>query len=128
MFDKIFVTKSFKSCSILFQCDNYMFKGALLGLRQFLTIENPLNVMEVQGSTNCAHANERARNVHANRFLRARKSIRTPLSSTPMLFKVLNYFCVSKQIIFGTIKSDIHNLFQVRSCYYIVIFNVMERF
>ena len=71
-----------------------MFKGALSGLRQFLTIESPLSVMEIQGSTNCAPGNERARNVHANRFLRARKSIKTPLSSTPMLFKVFNYFCV----------------------------------
>ena len=57
--------------------------------------------------------------------LRARKSIKTFLSSTPMSFKLLSYFCVWKQIIFGTIKSDIHNLFQVRSCCYIVIFNAM---
>ena len=40
---------------------------------------------------------------------------------TPMLFKVLSYFCVWKQIIFSKIKSDIHNLFQVRSCCYIVM-------
>ena len=33
------------------------------------------------------------------------KSIKTPLSSTPILFKVMSYFCVWKQIIFGTIRS-----------------------
>ena len=51
-----------------------------------------------QGLTNCAQGDERARNVHAEVFactkLRARKSIKTPLSSTPMLFKVLSYFRV----------------------------------
>ena len=43
--------------------------------------------------------------------LRARKSVETLLSSTPTLFKVVSYFCVWKQIIFGTIRSDIHNAF-----------------
>ena len=71
-----------------------------------------------QGSTNCPHGDERSGNVYAEIFactkLRARKSIKTPLST--MLFKVLSYFCVRKQIIFGTIRSDIYNLFQLKSC------------
>ena len=46
-----------------------------------------------QGSTNWAHGDERARNVHAKRLLRAGKSIETLLGSTPMLFKILSYFC-----------------------------------
>ena len=41
----------------------------------------------------------------------AHKSIKTPLGSIPMLFKIVCYFCVWKQLIFGTIRSDIHNLF-----------------
>ena len=41
------------------------------------------------------------------------KLIETPLISTPMLFKVVGYFCVWYQIIFGTKISDIHNLFQL---------------
>ena len=43
-----------------------------------------------QGSTNCAHGDERVPNTK----LRARKSIKTPLSSIPMLFKVASCFCV----------------------------------
>ena len=39
----------------------------------------------LQGSTNCEHGDERARNVHAKKFSRARNSIKIPLSSTPML-------------------------------------------
>ena len=35
-----------------------------------------------QGWTNCAHSDERARSVHAKRFSRARKSIKTLLGST----------------------------------------------
>ena len=46
----------------------------------------------------------------------ARKSIKTPVRSTPMLFKVASFFYVWKQIIFGTIRSDTHNLFRLRSC------------
>ena len=45
--------------------------------------------MYIQGSINCMHDE---RNVHAKRFSRAHKSIKTPLSSTPMLFKVMIYF------------------------------------
>ena len=51
--------------------------------------------------------------------LRARKSVKTLLTSTPTLFKVVSYFCFWKQLIFGTIKSDIHNLFFLRSCCWI---------
>ena len=40
-----------------------------------------------QGSANCVHGDERPPDVHAKRFLRARKSIKTSLSSTPMLLK-----------------------------------------
>ena len=47
--------------------------------------------------------------------LRARKSIKSLLSSTWMLFKVASCFCVWKQIISGT-RSDIHDLLQQRSC------------
>ena len=39
--------------------------------------------------------------------LRARKSIKTSLSSIRMLFKVVTYFYVRNQIIFGTIRSNI---------------------
>ena len=41
----------------------------------------------------------------------AGKSIKTPSSSTRMLFKVVSCSCVWKQIIFGKIRSDIHHLF-----------------
>ena len=44
------------------------------------------------------------------------KSIKTTLSSTSMLFKVVSYFCIWKQKISWTIRFDIHNLFQLRSC------------
>ena len=64
-----------------------------------------------QACTQCAH-----KEVFACTKLCARKSIKTPLHSTWMLFKLVSYFCVWKQIVFGTIKSDIHNLFQLRSC------------
>ena len=49
-----------------------------------------------QGSTNYAHGDERARKeIFACTNLRARKSNKTPLSSTPMLYKVLSFFlCV----------------------------------
>ena len=43
--------------------------------------------------------------------LRARKSIKTLLSSSLMLIKVASCFCVWKQIIFGTTRSDIRNVF-----------------
>ena len=48
--------------------------------------------------------------------LRARKSVKTLSSWTRMLFKVASCFCVWKQIIFGTTKSDIHSFFQLRRC------------
>ena len=57
--------------------------------------------------------------------LNARKSIKKPFSSTVMFFKVVSCFCVRNQIIFGTIRTDIHRLFQLRSCCYIVISSVM---
>ena len=72
-----------------------------------------------QGSTNCVHGDGYARNVYAKSFSRtklgARKSIKTPLSSIPMLFHVASCFCVWKQIIFGTIRSDTHNIFHLRN-------------
>ena len=34
-----------------------------------------------------------------------------------LLFKVASSFCVWKQIIFGTRRSDFHNIFQLRSCF-----------
>ena len=48
--------------------------------------------------------------------LRARKSIKTPLGRTPMLFKIVSYFCVWDQLILGKIRYDIHNFFQLRNC------------
>ena len=65
--------------------------------------ENPSNTrhqfdLTQKGSRNCAHGDERARNVHAEIFactkLRTRKSVKTLLSSTRMLFKVVSCFCV----------------------------------
>ena len=46
-------------------------------------------VVPDQGSTNFMRSDEHACNVHAKRFLHAHKSIKTPLSSTTMLFKVI---------------------------------------
>ena len=69
-----------------------------------------------QGSINCAQGDECARrDVFACTKLCACKSIEKPLSSTPMLFKVVSYFYVRKKIIFSTIRSDIHNLYKLRS-------------
>ena len=51
--------------------------------------------------------------------LRSRKSVKTLLTSTPALFKAVTYFCVWKQLIFSTIRSDIHNLFYLTSCCWI---------
>ena len=78
----------------------------------------------VQGSTNCAHGDERARNVHVKSLSRAQNyvhvnQLKTHLTSTPTLFKVVSYFYVWKQLIFGTIRSDINNLFYLRSCCWI---------
>ena len=48
-----------------------------------------------QGSTNCAHGDERARReVFLCTKLRAHKSVKALLSSTWMLFKVASCFCV----------------------------------
>ena len=54
----------------------------------------------------------------------ARKLVKTFLTSTPTLFKVVSYFCVWKQLIFGTIRSDIRNLFYLRSCCWIWLYLV----
>ena len=56
--------------------------------------------------------------------LRARKSVKILLTSTPTLFKVVSYFCLWKQLIFCTIRSDIHNLFYLRSCCWIKLYLV----
>ena len=73
-----------------------------------------------QGSINCAHGDEPARNVHAKRFSRAPNYLHVNQSKylwviLPMLLKVVSYFCVWNQIIFSTIRSEMHNLVQ-RSC------------
>ena len=47
-----------------------------------------------QDSTNSAHHDKHGCNMYTKRFLCAHKSIKTPLSSTPMLFKVLSYINV----------------------------------
>ena len=65
-----------------------------------------------------AHSDEHAHNMHIKRFsraqnLRAVKSVKTLLTSTSTLFKVVSFFCVWKQIIFSTIRSGIHTLFLV---------------
>ena len=60
---------------------------------------------------------QRARKeVFACTKLRARKSVKTLLSSAQKLFKLASCFCIWIQI-FGTTGSDIYNLFQLRSCY-----------
>ena len=60
---------------------------------------------------------QRARKeVFARPKIRARKSVKTLFNSTQMLFKVASCFCVWIQTTFGTARSDIDNLFQLRSC------------
>ena len=79
-----------------------------------------------QGSINCMHGDKRARNTHAKRFSHARNYVYVNQSKhlvqvvnkylvLLMLFKVVSYFCVWKQIIYSTIRSDIHYLFQLKS-------------
>ena len=63
-----------------------------------------------------AFAQRARKEVFACTKLRARKSIKTLLSSSRMLFKVVSCFCVWKQIILGTTRSGIYDLFQLRSC------------
>ena len=54
-----------------------------------------------QGSTNCAHGDERARKeVIACTKLRARNSIKTPLGSTPCYLR-LSYLCLKANNIRG---------------------------
>ena len=55
--------------------------------------------LPIRGSTKCAYGDERARDVHARRFLRARNYVHVNqskhfLSSTRMLFKEASCFCV----------------------------------
>ena len=69
-----------------------------------------------QGMINYTHGDEHAHNMHTKEVFApmkfcACKSVKTPLSSTPMLFKVASCFHVWKQTLFDTIRSDIHNLF-----------------
>ena len=62
------------------------------------TTKNSTEFRANQGSTNWMHGDERTRNGHVEVFacrkLRARKSIKTPLSNTPMLLKVASCFCL----------------------------------
>ena len=70
-----------------------------------------------KGLTNCTHSDKRAcKEVFECMKICAHKSVKTILSSTQMLFKVASCFCVWIQITFGTRRSNIHNLFQLRSC------------
>ena len=81
-----------------------------------------------QGLTNCMHGDKCAHNVHAKRFLRAQNYMHVNQSKhlkvALQCYLRKLFFCISKQIIFRTIRSDPCSLFQLRS-YYIVIFNVM---
>ena len=70
----------------------------------------------LQSSTDSTHSDERACKEVMCTKVHARKSIKTPSGSTLMLFKIVSYFCVWKQLIFGIIRSDIHNLVHLRSC------------
>ena len=68
-----------------------------------------------QGSTNCAHGDEHARNVDAKRFLCARKYVHVnqsrQLSVVLNVIRLASCLCVWKQIIFCKIKLDTDNLF-----------------
>ena len=72
-----------------------------------------------QGSTNCAHDDEHARNVDSKRILCARKYVHVNqskhLSVVLNVFRLASFFGVWKQIIFGKIKFDNDNLFQLRN-------------
>ena len=79
-----------------------------------------------QGLRNCMHSYEHVcKEVFACTKLHARKSIKTPLSSTPMLFKIVSCFSVWKQIIFCTIRSDTHNFLAEKLLLNIVISSFM---
>ena len=65
---------------------------------EYLNIE--INSEDDKGLTNWSHGNKHARKgankeVFTCTKLRAHKSMKTPLSSTPMLSKVVSYFCDS---------------------------------
>ena len=62
------------------------------------SLQQNLQCYFLQDSTNCKHGEECACNMHIKMFLHACKSMKTPLSSTWMLFKVVSCFCVWKQI------------------------------
>ena len=113
-----------------------IFKGAvfntilLLFLKQISSIRE-MEKYPVSAGLDKLYARWRACTQHAGKKvfactkLNARKSIKKPFSSTMMFFKVVSCFCVRNQIIFGTIRTDIHRLFQLRSCCYIVISSFM---
>ena len=59
------------------------------------SITNSWSPLHMQGSTNCAHGDERTRKeVVGCTKLRERKSIKTLLGTTPMSFKIVSYFYV----------------------------------
>ena len=71
------------------------------GKLAFIVLVWPQNVIQsifhlLNGSTNCAHCDkQRARKeVVACTKSHARQSIKTLLSSTPILFKIVSHFCV----------------------------------
>ena len=113
-----------------------IFKGAvfntilLLFLKQISSIRE-MEKYPVSAGLDKLYARWRACTQHAGTKvfactkLNARKSIKKPFSSTMMFIRAVSCFCVRNQIIFGTIKTDIHRLFQLRSCCYIVISSVM---
>ena len=85
------------------------------------------------GLTNCMHGDERwacMQPACKELIMCTKLCVKTSLGSTPMLFKKVSYFCVWNQLIFGTIRSDIHNLFHLRSCckiyLYLVLCNTCE--
>ena len=109
-----------------------IFKGAvfntilLLFLKQILHQGNgKISCQRRARQIICKGTQHAGKKVFACTKLNARKSIKKPFSSTMMFFKVVSCFCVRNQIIFGTIRTDIHRLFQLRSCCYIVISSFM---
>ena len=70
------------------------FPGKCVTYPEKLVSEITSSSDSVQSLINCAHSEEYSPNTQAKRFSRARKLAKTSLSSSPMLFKVVSYFCV----------------------------------
>ena len=108
--------QNFKILDSMFQCYYSETKTFILKV-MFITLYPGLNKLRAWWRT----CTQRARKeVTACTKLRARKPIKTPLGRTPMLSKIVSYFCVWEQLIFGTIKFIISfNWEAVVKCSYI---------